>query len=64
MTIQYDACLLYAVQTHSEYSILAAFKWEKWLSEGVSLLCYTYCASFVLIVLNSDVLISEDFIGV
>jgi hypothetical protein len=64
MTLQCDACVLYAVHTHSEYSIIAAFKLQKWLSEGTSLLCYMYCVSFVLIVLNSDVLTFEDFIGV
>jgi hypothetical protein len=62
MTVQCDACVLYAVQTHSVYAILAVFKWQKWLSEGASLLCYMYFAAFVVIVLNSDVLTFENFI--
>jgi hypothetical protein len=41
-----------ATDTHSEYIILVAYQWQKWLRERALMLHYTYMASFVLV--NKD----------
>jgi len=45
-----------ATNTHPRYGILIAFPQQQWLHERTSMLCYTYIARLVLLVITFQIL--------
>ena len=42
------ACWITNTDTHAEYAIIISFPRQQWLSEGVSVIRYTYIACLVI----------------